>query len=95
MYIYNLYDTAKTSTPNIFRAQNVQGCMAVAETSVAETFVAETSYNRLYKWIRGGGVTFLLDRLWLRRPNIHAIYLYSVGLYCHWFEPLGVKSPSL
>ena len=40
MYIYQKYNnTAKTSTLNIFRGQNVQGY-------VAETSVAEMSYNR-------------------------------------------------
>jgi len=42
MYIYKKYNIAKASTLNIFRGQNVHGCMAVAKTSVAKT-----SYNQI------------------------------------------------
>jgi len=41
MYIYKKYAIAKTSSLNTFRGQNVQGYMAVGETSVAKT-----SYNK-------------------------------------------------
>ena len=44
MYICKKYDNPKTFTLNTFRDLNVQGCMAVAEASMAETSVAKTSY---------------------------------------------------